>query len=388
LCLAWGLSRAWLIAAGTLVLPFYPGGPLAFADLDVYAGWVPLIESGVLPTDDMWQYPPFSAFFFAVGAWGDPRTILLVGIVAVDLLLTLVLYRHAPRSGWAWVGAGVLIGPVLVARFDVVPTLFAVLAVLAAGRPLLVGAWSAVGAALKVWPLLILAIVPRRDALRAGGAFVAATAAMLIVTAITFQNIGGFLGGQGNRGLQVESVGALPFMMAHAFGWDVESTYRYGSMEVSSAGSGAAAVLVTLGLLLAFAWLFGCWWRGVLASHQPADVAFTVVLVSVVFSRVFSPQYSVWLLALGAVCLSASGSLMRGPVALVAAAALCAQVLYPWGYGEFLNGNAAFVAVQALRVALVVAAVVIAVVRVSRPVPTAGEQSARHEATVSVAGGA
>lgn len=368
LVLGWFITRAWLVAIGLFDLPFYPGGPLAFDDLNVYANWVPLIGEGVLPTDDMWQYPPFSAFFFAIGAASsEPRTVLQVAIIAVDLLLTLVLARRSMTAGWAWVAAGLLIGPVLVSRFDVVPALFAVLAVLAAGRPVKVGVWAAVGAALKVWPLLTLAIVPRRDAVRAGGAFIATTAVLLAVTALVFDRLSGFLGGQGSRGLQVESAGALPFMVANAMGMPVEVTYRYGSMEVASAGSGAAALGVTLALLAVFCWVALLWWRGTLSTHEPADVAFAVILFSVVLSRVFSPQYSIWLLALGALCLAAARSVMRLPVLLVAAAALLAQMLYPWGYGAFLGGEWPFVAVQTVRIGLVVVAAMIALVRIARP---------------------
>ncbi len=373
--LAWAVTRAWLLALGLFNLPFYPGGPLAFDDLTVYARWVPLISDGVLPTDDMWQYPPFSAFVFAVGGLGsDPRTALQVGIVAVDLVLTVVLARRSATAGWAWVVAGVLIGPVLVSRFDVIPTLFAVLAVLAAGRPIAVGAWSAVGAALKVWPVLVLAVVPRRDALRAGGAFLGTAVALLAATALVFDRLSGFLGGQGSRGLQVESTGALPFMVANALGVPVDVQYRYGSMEVASGGAGLAAGLVTAGLVAAFGWLAVLWWRGTLAGHQPADVAFTVVLISVVFSRVFSPQYSIWLLALGALCL-AGPSRLRSPVVMVAVAAFLAQLLYPWGYGDFLGGHGGFVAVQAVRIALVVAAAAVALLRISRPVAAQPETS-------------
>jgi uncharacterized membrane protein len=368
LLLSWLATRGLLVFLGVVAVSWYPGGTIVQADLDVYAEWLPTIESGALPTDDMWQYPPAAAFFFAIGLWGsNPQVALLVGILATDALLTAVLYRHSRLSGWFWVAAGVLIGPVLVFRFDVVPALFAALAVLAAGRPVRVGVWAALGAAAKVWPVLLLAILPRREFLRGAAAFVATSLVVLAGCAVVFVDLGGFLTGQRDRGLQVESVAALPFMVANAAGLEVEISYRYGAMEVASAGTGLAAAALTIGLLTVMAWLGWCWWRGVLATHPPADVAFTVVLASVIFSRVFSPQYSVWLLALGSICVAASRSRMLLPVMLVAAAAVPAQVVYPMGYGEFLSGNWFYVAAQVLRVGLVVAAGVIAVVRISRP---------------------
>lgn len=357
LAASWVASRALLVAVGTWELPFYPSGPLAFDDLDVYARWVPLLTSGTLPTDDMWQYPPLSAFFFVVGALGtDPGTTLLGAILLMDLALTAVLALHRRAAAWWWVLFGLLIGPVLVSRFDVVPTLFAVLAVLAAARPVAAGAWAAIGAGLKVWPVLVLPVVARRGALRAGVAFVLTSVTVLVLTGLFFNELSGFLGGQGNRGLQVEAVAALPFLIGNALGGGVEVTYRYGSMEVAADGAGVAAVIVSMVAVIGLVWVVIAWFRGRFEGQPAPDVAFTVVLFSVVVSRVFSPQYSVWLLGLGTLCLVAPGSRVRSAVWLVAVAAVITQILYPWGYGWLLAGHPWFVALQAVRISLVVVA--------------------------------
>lgn len=372
----WAASRFLLVSVGLWDLPYYPEGPLAFDDLDVYARWLPVLQSGALPSDDMWQYPPLSAFFFLLGGIGsNPQTALLVAIIGVDLVLTVVLARYAERAAWYWVGSGLLIGPVLVSRFDVVPTLFAVLAVLSAVRarehwPWRTGAWAAVGTALKVWPVLVLTVVPRRQLLSAAGSFLVVLAVLLGGSALLYGDLTGFLGGQGGRGLQVEAVAALPFLVANAFGADVTMEYRYGAMEVAADGAGFAALAVTVVALAGLVWLAVAWWRGRLAAVLAPDVAFTIVAFSVVVSRVFSPQYSVWLLGLGVLCWVTPGSVVRGPVVMVAGAAVIAQVLYPSGYGLMLAGDPGMVVLQAIRVGLVVAAVVMAWYRVMlKPLP-------------------
>ena len=351
------MSRLLLVVVGLREFVFYPAGPLAFDDLDVYGRWLPSLTQGALPTDDMWQYPPLSAFFFLLGSVGpDPTVALLVSIVLVDLALTAVLAFHRLAAGWYWVLFGLMIGPVLVSRFDVVPTLFAVLAVMSATRPVRVGVWAAIGAGLKVWPVLVLPVVARRGALRAGVAFAVTTAALLAVTALFFEELTGFLGGQGSRGLQVESVGALPFLVANSVVGGIDLEYRYGSMEVAESGAGVAAAVVTVLALAGFCWIIVSWFRGRFELFPAADVAFTIVLFSVVVSRVFSPQYSIWLLGLGALCLVTPGSMLRVPVWLVAAAAAITQVLYPSGYGWLLAGDPLLVALQVVRIALVVTA--------------------------------
>jgi uncharacterized membrane protein len=367
LLLAWGVTRGVLVFLGSVKVTWYPGGYSVQSDLILYTEWLPTIQAGFLPADELWQYPPGAALFFLVGSLGsDPQLTLLLAILATDLVLTLVLARHYLLSGWFWIVAGVLIGPVLVFRFDVVPALFAVLAVLAAGRPVRVGLWSALGAVTKLWPVLVLVILPRRDFLRGAGAFLGVTAVIMIMAAAIFDNLTGFVAGQRDRGLQIESLAALPFMVAKAAGMQIDVVYRYGALEIGHSAAGPAVLLLSLGLLLVMSWLAICWWRGVLAAHVPADVAFTVVLASVVFSRVLSPQFSVWLLALGAICLASARTRMWLPIALISAAALVGQVLYPIGYLDYSEGHWVAVAVQVIRISLTVIAAVVALMRISR----------------------
>lgn len=359
--IAWFSGRMLLVSVGIWDLPFYPGGQLAFDDLAVYEGWLASLSEGVTPQDEMWQYPPLAGVFFLVGTIGSqPVVALLIAILLVDLTLALVLFGYAPRAGWFWIVAGLAVGPILVSRFDVVPTLFAVLAVVAASRPVRVGLWAALGASVKVWPVLMLFIVPRRQAIRAGSAFVIVSAVIVMFTTIVFSGTPGFLSGQGSRGLQVESVAALPFLLARAAGADVSLTYRYGAIEVDSTGAGVASTIAVAAALILFGWLAVVWWRGSLEKRLAPDVALTAVLFSVVTSRVFSPQFSIWLLGIGALCWALSHSLLHRSVGLVLGASLIAQVLYPWGYGALLAGEWWAVVAQTLRIGMVLAATVLA----------------------------
>jgi hypothetical protein len=108
--------------------------------------------------------------------------------------------------------------------------------------------------------------------------------------------------------------------------------------------------------------------RGRLEHLVPADVALAAVVFSVVASRVFSGQYFIWLLALGAVCLGERSSRMRRTVGLLIAAAAMTHLVYPWLYTALLEGNPAAVVVQTARIWLTVAATAVAIgVLVRRP---------------------
>jgi hypothetical protein len=164
---------------------------------------------------------------------------------------------------------------------------------------------------MKVWPTFMLFIVPRPQAWRAGMAFVAVLAGVLGLMTLLFSGTIGFLGGQGSRGLQSESVFALPFLIAKVFGADVNLTYRYGSMEVDAAGVGLAAglaVAVGLGVMCALA-IAG--WRGGLAQKALVDVALATTRLLVVTSRVFSPQFVILILGVGALSWGVKRSKLR-----------------------------------------------------------------------------
>ena len=88
---AWAASRALLVAVGLRDFAFYPEGRLAFDDLDVYAGWLPTLGSGTLPTDDMWQYPPFSGLFFLYRDRGEGSRVVKALTLRISLSILLFI---------------------------------------------------------------------------------------------------------------------------------------------------------------------------------------------------------------------------------------------------------------------------------------------------------
>ena len=381
---AWVLSRILLVCWTTGTLP-YPDGPLVINDVKLYAEWSNLLVTGRFPIgDDMWQYPPGAGVIFALAALlGSNPVAAFIGIaLACDLAIAVILIVSGGRrqaglgAAWAWVIGGLLVGPVLVARFDVVPTLAAVGALVLVARPVWSGAASAAGALLKVWPALMLIALPRRSLPRGIIGFVVSGA--LILVGITLWATGGvsFLGEQRARGLQVESVGAWPFMLANAFAGEVPTEFRYGSMELDvpiTVPLGLAITLFGFAVLAAFgiARLLGR-----LERLAPADVALAALLVSLITSRVLSPQYAVWVAGVAAVTFLDRDSRMRTVVWLLVPSVLVTQAIYPFGYGSFLEGVWWAVALQSVRIVLLVWATVLAVVIVTKSALHSPQQSA------------
>jgi len=366
LIVTWVASRLVLIGTLTGVVP-YPDGPSVINDVKLYAEWSSLLVTGRFPIgDDMWQYPPGAGIVFALAALlGSNPVAAFVGIALACDLATMVVLAIAGRrrrvglnAAWAWIIGALLVGPVWLARFDVVPTLAAVVALVLIARPVWSGAAAAAGTLLKVWPGIMLIALPRRSLPKGILGFVAMSAAILI--AVLLWSAGGvsFLGEQGARGLQVESVGALPFMVWNVF-TEVPTEFRFGAMEVDVAATIPLGLAITLAGFAVLGLLGVLRLLGRLESLGPADVALVALLVSVVTSRVLSPQYSVWIVGVAAVTFLDPGSRMRRIVWLLLPSILVTQVIYPYGYGSFLNGDWWAVLLQVTRVGLLLAATAI-----------------------------
>lgn len=365
-------TAAFLIPFG---VTSYPDGHLVMTDVTRYEMWSATLADGAFPLGDpIWQYPPLAAPLFLVSR-AAPRydAGFMSGALLADALTLLALLivghrRHRFAGAWLWAGAAAIVGPVFLTRFDVFPTAAVVIALLVvSAHPKASGALMGLGAALKVWPLLATAAL-RRGQLAVGlSAFALAVA---VTTALMWWWFGSqslsFLDGQAKRGLQVESVAALPFIVGKAFGLDVDVTFRYGAMELDVAGAGMAGTIATIAGLLVLGWLGFLRLRGRLDLVPGPDVALTAVLVSVVASRVFSPQYSIWLVGIAAACLATYGSAMRVPVVLICVAAALTQVIFPPLYTELLGGAPLATTLQVVRVVLIVLATVVALRSVAR----------------------
>ncbi|MFF5156956.1 glycosyltransferase 87 family protein [Streptomyces sp. NPDC000348] len=364
LLLLWTLTRAALLLCVLKVIVF--PGPDVTSDVSViYRGWYDVLRTGTFPLDDVtWQYPPAAAL--AILSPGllpflEYATAFFVLACLADLV-TLCLLRYAgrrsgrsPRGAWVWVAGVPLLGPTVYARYDVMVTAVAVAALLAAGRyPRSAGALAGFGALVKVWPALLLLAVRRRGAwvwAAVTGAGAAALFAVLMPGAFAFLTF------QRDRGTEVESLGALVFHVARHHGWEGEVLLNYGSVEflgpyvgwVSTGAlflSGAALVWLVLWRLMAVR--FEAW--------TVADAAFVAVLMFTTTSRVISPQYMVWLVGLGAVCLCFRGSRMGVPVALVLVASLVTVLEFPVWFGHVVASDALGVALLVVRNGLLVGA--------------------------------
>ncbi|GAA1004012.1 hypothetical protein STXM2123_2091 [Streptomyces sp. F-3] len=364
----WAASRTLLLLFVLKVFVF--PGPDVTTDVSViYRGWYEVLRGGAFPPDDVtWQYPPAAALaILSPALLPFLEYTVAFGVLALlaDLtVLCLLLYGgrrpgRPLRGAWTWTVGAALLGPTLYTRYDVMVTAVAVAALFAGTRrPRTMGVLAGFGALLKVWPVLLLTGSARRRSWAAAAVTVIALGSLFL---LTMPGALSFLTAQRDRGTEVESLGALVFHVARHFGWSGQVLLHYGSVEFV----GPYVEVVSLASLAltgaAFGWLL--LWR--LCAHRLgptalADAAFTAVLLFTATSRVISPQYLVWLVALAAVCLCFQGSGMVVPAGLVLAAALVTVLEFPLFFAEVVAGDPLGIGLLFLRNGLLVTACVTA----------------------------
>ncbi|WP_344443990.1 glycosyltransferase family 87 protein [Kitasatospora nipponensis] len=373
----WGISATWLGTRTLLVL--LVTGILKISNLDVttdvsviYHGWYEVLQTGTFPMDDVtWQYPPGAALVMLLPGllpWSYLISFFVLCVV-FDTLAIGMLVRSGLRKGrsfagaWVWVIGVPLLGPTVYCRYDILVTAVAVAGLLIVlRRPVLGGMLLGLGGLVKLWPLLALAGTPRGRRTRLSW-----TAAAAMLSALAFLLAAGmngafeFLTFQANRGIEVESLGALPLHFARLFGdWHGLVSMNYGSVELLGPWVPVISKVSIGATLVGFGWLL--YWRLRARRWQPSttyDAALAALLIFTVTSRVISPQYMVWLVGIAAVCLTVRGSSQRPVAVMVLVATVLTTIEFPMIFGQIVSSQPWGVVVLAARNLLLLAATIV-----------------------------
>lgn len=353
IALAWTASRAAML----VVLGLF-GGPVT-GDVRYYAQSLHSMFYGGSVRQTLQEYPvPVLGIMlpqFLIGALSTVAFAFLfvASMLAVDAAFTAFLWRVTGRRFSPAVGFWLLFAPAMGAlayfRFDLIPAVLTGAAVLAmVRRPKWTGVLTGIGVGLKLWPVVMLPVFLLR---RTGRVTVlvafAVTTAVLAGVSLAVAGYGRLvspINWQAARGLQIESVPAMPLMLArsvHPHGiWDVR-TSTYKATEIFGAGVRAmllTSTAVTVVALLALAWL---WWR---CRRVPelATLGWLVLAAAAVLTvtnKTLSPQYILWLggpLAALFVLTPADPAVRRIARLLIVLSVLT-QLEYPIWYGRLVN---------------------------------------------------
>jgi hypothetical protein len=320
----WGLVHTWFWAHGQIVdTPTYQ----AYGDAIVHHGRVPYRDFAV-------EYPPGALPVFALPSlFGDYPAAFAWVMAACGIALVAV-----SPARWYVALAPVLVGSLILSRFDLWPALLAAAALVVLARERDAVGWGLLGAAIaaKLWPVALVPLAlawswrrGRRVAILAGPAVLGAI--VLPFAILAPHGLWTSLRGQLSRPLQIES---LPASLLATFGHP-RVVSSHGSQNIAGhalAGTveTAALVAVLLGLWLAFA-------RGAMEERRLVRYAAACVCAVVVLDKVLSPQYLIWLVPLVPLVRGRRGI---AAVVLLTAALVLTQVWFParyWAYATHFH---------------------------------------------------
>jgi glycosyl transferase family 87 len=398
----WLATRAlmlWLLTHESA--PLLGGGSVAREVWGLYFHWYGVLSHGSFPAHDpLWQYPPGAGAVLLSPALLPGLTYFQAFVVLTlvcDAVIAAALARAGTRPGrsllgaWLWIGGLPLLLQMPLARYDVQATALAVISLLTLSRfPRVSGGFAALGALVKVWPVLVLLGPPRGRPTRSAWTWAGVIGAVTLgLFALLFNNPLSFLREQGSRGVQIESLGGTALSLARHAGWPGHVKYRYGAMEfvgpyvATVADASLALTAVAFCLMLLWRMRARRW-----SEATPFDAALCAVLLFTVTSRVISPQYMVWLVGLAAVCLCSRASRMALPGALVVAACLATVLEFPVCFANVVAGDGLGITLLFVRNGLLVLATLTAARTlwrgtVSHPAPTVPPQATRTQETLT-----
>lgn len=351
----------WLAARPDV---YDPGGLVTANDVILYEGWsAQMIDEGNAAYREVpIEYPPGSLPFILVPQFVNAdrayltvfvAMMLLIDIAALLGLILMAQRRGSPLGPILWILAVPALGPIAYLRLDLVPAVATIWAFERTSNNdwTGTGGWIGIGGIAKLYPLLfvpagiLLATERRRFLIATTLAFVAPLLPLLpAIGDVTTSVLGYHL----DRGIQVESLWGGILFMAQRSGAEAGIEYTFGALHFAGPLSATLEPIATAASILGLIAGTAVAWR--IKDRRDRrkgfpEACFVILALSLATGTVFSPQFLVWLLALGATVACIADSRLRWFALLLVPVAAMTQAIFPFLYGELL-------AAQTLPVAL------------------------------------
>ncbi|MGN8131291.1 glycosyltransferase family 87 protein [Paenarthrobacter sp. 22069] len=341
----------------------------AFSDTFIYREWAMagFNDANLSGGPSPWVYPILALIPMAIAGLAGPGPFFFLWVLMTTLLNGWALLKLTERgrasqaipAGWWWLAFTFLMGWLGFARVDGL-TAPLVLVALAYGvkRPFVASVLLAIGTWVKVWPaaimLALFAVVKNRLLVVLAG--IATTAAVVALAAAlgSVPRLLNFLTQQGDRGMQLEATFTTPWLwlsVLNAGGSRMYMNTDINSMQVDGPGTATMSVLMQPLLVLAALLVAGlAFWAlhngkqhkvagGVDRTELLLAGALALAAAFVVFNKVGSPQFMVWLGPAVAVGLAHSWREWRVPAAMLIAIAVATYFIYPLFYDALSHNN-------------------------------------------------
>jgi uncharacterized membrane protein len=309
---------------------------------DFYFDWAP---GSVLPV--LWPVLPPGSYY----NWFHVFDLLYAVAALLALAIALVALGVSRRRIYVTVAASAAfpfaLGSISINSVDYWPALFTIagLAALLARRNRLGFGLLGFGIAAKIFPVVILPVALVWIWRRAGRAEAARSLAVCIgvgiLAALPFAIVGptglGYsIETQFRRGLQMESLPASILMAASRLGIHHVHVVvgRPYSLNIAGSVGTAAGALFTVVLVVTLLAVYAAYVAGPDEPQRLVTAAAAAVTAYVVFNRVLSPQYLVWLFPLVPLVAGASGVVATG---LLFGACALTMTWFPGRFWHLVN---------------------------------------------------
>lgn len=358
----------------------------AFSDTFIYRDWASagFNEANLSGGPSPWVYPILALIPMALAGIAGPGPFFFLWVLMTTLLNGWGLAKLTDRgrnqdaipAGWWWLIFTLLMGWLGFARVDglTAPIVLVALAY-GVGRPFIASVILAAATWVKVWPaavmLALFAVVKNRLHVVLAG--VATSAAVVALAAVvgSVPKLLNFLTQQGDRGMQLEATFTTPWLWLSVLNIGDSRMYMntdINSMQVDGPGTAVMSVLMQPLLILAALLVAGLtFWAlhngklnhdanggGVDRTELLLAGALTLTTAFVVFNKVGSPQFMVWLAPAVAVGLAHSWREWRVPAAMLIAIAVATFFIYPLFYDALSHNNPLMAGVLTIRNVLLV----------------------------------
>ena len=385
----WFILAAALVAQLTLIwLGTASGDP--YGDVRyTYSAWVTTsIQNGfILGINEPWVYPYIANIPVWLASWiwpADYMTGWFILCVNVNMLLIAYLLgwgkqMNQSKAAWFFIGAIFLCGPVALGRLEVFSLALTVLAAISFVKRRESTSMQFFNFAtwIKVSPVagIFTGFIVSEKKIR----FVLHLAIATVILVLIGLLLGGnesmfsFIGLQSGRGIQVESTVAIIWLVQMLFGIGGADVYYdntiltfqvsgFGVTEIASVMTliqfGALAITVFLG--------FRAKRNGVDANTLFAWMFLTATMDLLVFNKVGSPQYHLWVIGAVMFGLIAGTAKWKLVAWITLATSAVSWLVFPIFYGSLLNGAPLGVTLTILKNLGFVAILVIGNIQLTR----------------------
>lgn len=337
----------------------------AFSDTFIYRVWASVdFDGSRVSGPSPWVYPVLALVPMAVAYIFGPGPFFFLWVLMIAVLnffavakLTSWGTRRAaiPAALW-WIAFTTLLAWLGFARVDGL-TAPVVLIALSFGvaSPFLTSAILSVATWTKVWPaavvLALFTVVKQRVQVVLAGILVSALVVVLVLSMGALPKLFNFLLEQGDRGMQLEATFTTPWLWMSVLGLGGAHMYMnqdINSMQVDGPGSEIMSFLMQplliVAALLVAALLFWALHTGKAngGADRTALLLFgslALIAAFVVFNKVGSPQFMVWLAPPVAVGLALQWKAWRTPATMLIGVAVLTFLIYPLFYDALSHNN-------------------------------------------------